>query len=252
MYHYCCQTILFSKLDVKKNMDEVLSYVAAAGYDSVESAVRFYDFANPGYYTDLYAKYKLDLCGLHIAGDFHDTVSVDAQMSRIPETIVFARKIGARYIYLSGRKTEEREVFESEARKYAEFGKMCSDAGIVMCYHNHFWEFKNNGLGMKILMDRVPAEHMKLVPDIGMIYDEGFDPARFMKENTDRVESVHFKISNDLGSMKETPSYFGEVAEYIKNNGRDDYWITVEQGSTQIDPKEAAVINLKFVKGLMK
>ena len=258
-----CQTIVFGNPTIKDNLAKYAEIVKKTGYDGVEIGSRHFDQSKPEYYKDVFTKLDLNLIALHIGGDFLNKDSVKDQIDNMKKTIQFGKALGCHYIFTSGIYKDGKTVDEylTEAGYLREIGKVCNDEGLVFCYHNHSWEFFNGGIGMKTLLSNVPATLMKLVPDIGWLERSGVSAIKFLKENIDRVEVLHFKdyatYDGPPVGYIETPELgtgivpFNEVYSYVTGLGRD-WWIIAEQDETKIDPKDAVRINYEFIKKLGK
>ena len=265
MVKIACQTIIFGNPTIKDNLAKYAETVKKIGYNGIEVGVRHFYQDRLDYYKDLFAKLDLNLIAVHVGGDFTNKDSVKQQLDAMKDTIIFGRNLGCTYIYMSGtfREGKTPENFISEAAGYREIGKICNNEGMKFCYHNHDWEFYNKGAGMKILLDNVPADLMKLVPDVGWLEQAGVNSLQFLKDNIGRVESLHFKDFKKFGitphpaCIKEVTELgkgqvpFKEIYRYVSGLGRD-WWIVAEQDETALDTAEAARINYEYIKGLGK
>ena len=259
MIKTACQTIVFGNPFIKDNLAVIAETVKKIGYDGIEIGARHLYQDKPDYYKELFAKLDLKLTALHVGGDFLNRDSVKQQLDSVRATIAFGKNLGCPYIFLSGSFREEKtpENYITEAESYKEIGKMCSNEGLVFCYHNHNWEFLDNGEGMKILLDKVPAELMKLVPDLGWVEVAGVSSLQFLKNNISRVEALHFKdfkskaVPREFTELGTGITPFGEIYGYISGLGRD-WWIIAEQDQTKLKPEEAARINYEYIAGLGK
>jgi len=259
MVRIACQTIVFGNPTIKDNLAAYAEIVKNIGYDGIEIGARHLYQDKPEYYGDLFSKLNLKLAALHVGGDFTDKNSVQQQLDNMKTTIAFGKKLGCPYIFLSGSYKEGKTPgdYVTESESYKEIGKACNSAGLKLCYHNHAWEFINNGEGMKILLREIPSDLMKLVPDVGWVEVGGVSSVQFLKDNIDRVEALHFKDFmgrtrpfefTELGTGI-TP--FKEIYKYVTGLNRD-WWISAEQDQTKLEPKEAARINCEFIKSLGK
>ena len=265
MVKTACQTIVFGNPTIKDNLAKYAETVKKIGYDGIEVGVRHFYLDRLSYYKDLFAKLKLNLFALHVGGDFTDKNSVKQQLDSMKETISFGKSLGCAYIFLSGayKEGKTKENYVNEADSYKVIGKACNDAGLKLCYHNHDWEFYNSGEGMKILLDKVPANLMKLVPDVGWLEQAGVSSLQFLKDNISRVEVLHFKefkkfkVLPRQEAVKEITELgrgavpFKKIYDYVTGLGRD-WWIVAEQDQTKLAPDEAARINYEYIKGLGK
>jgi len=258
MIKIACQAIVYGNMNLFDDIENILGSMGGIGYDGAELGARFLDTDEPDYYIDLLEKSRLELPAIHVGGDFLDRDSVAYQLEEIGETIQFAKKLGCRYIYLSGayREGKTDEDYLHEAQLYTEIGRRCAEAGLVLCYHNHDWEFADAGRGMELLLANVPAECMKLVPDVGWIAVAGMDPAAFVEQHQDRVEAIHFKDFAHDG----TPRAFTELGTGITDfkavfacvkDRPGEFWITAEQDETDRTPAESAQMNYEYIRGLI-
>ena len=259
MIKIACQTIVFGNSTIKDNLAQYAEIVKKIGYDGIEIGARHMHLNKPDFYKSLFAKLDLKLIALHIGGDFTNKDSVKEQLRTIKDTIIFGKKLGCPYMYLSGSYKEGKtaEDYITESGSYAEIGKACNEAGLKLCYHNHYWEFLNKGEGMKILLEKIPPDLMKLVPDVGWLEVAKIPSLKFVKKNINRIEALHFK---DFKSRK-TPWEFTELGtgitpfkkiyKYAAGLNRD-WWISAEQDQTKLEPKEASRINYEYIKSLGK
>ena len=169
MINIACQTIVFGNPTIKDNFAEYAGIVKKSGYDGIEVGIRHFYQDKIDYYIDLFAKLDLKPVAIHVGGDFLNKDSVKEQLENMVGNLAFGKKLGSSYAFISGqfRENKTEEDFAAEAESYKEIGRMCGGEGLVFCYHNHDWEFKNSGMGMKILLENVPEHLMKLVPDVG-------------------------------------------------------------------------------------
>ena len=256
MMKIACQTIVFGN-DIKDNYAAIAETVRKAGYDGIETGARHFYTDRVEFYRELYNRLDLKLIAVHVGGNFLDKDSVKSQLDNVKNIITFCRKLSCPYLYLSGFKREgkTREDYAVEAVNYTELGRMCAAEGVVLCYHNHDWEFYKDGSeGMRTLLDKVPAEMMKLVPDVGWLEIAGVPSLPFLKENISRIEALHFKDFKRPRQFTELGTGivpFREIYEYAAGLGRD-WWITAEQDQTELAPEEAARINFEYIANLRK
>lgn len=264
MVKVACQTIVFGNPTIKDNFAKYAETVKKIGYDGIETGVRHFHMDRLDYYKDLFTRLNLNLIALHVGGDFLDRDSVRRQLDNFKSTIEFGKKLNCTYIFLSGtyKKDKTADDYKTEAQNYCDLGKICGDEGLKLCYHNHDWEFYNDSTGIKILLDNIPAELMKLVPDVGWVHEAGVDSLQFVKDNIERIEALHFKEFKKRGCPREEAAKeitelgkglvpFGAIYDYAVGRGRD-WWIVAEQDQTSLEPAEAARLNYEFIRGLGK
>jgi len=256
MVKIACQTIVFGN-EIKDNITKFAETVKHIGYDGIETGARHFYLDKPEFYQELFDSLDLKLITLHVGGDFTNKDSVKQQLDNIKNIVAFSKKLGCYYLYLSGHKKEgkTKDDYIAESESYQEIGKMCNDEGLVLCYHNHDWEFYKDGSeGMNTLLEYVPSEFMKLVPDVGWLEIAGVPSVKFLKDNINRIEALHFKDFKGPGQFAELGNGivpFKEIYDYAVSLGRD-WWITAEQDKTELKPEEAARINFDFINSLGK
>jgi sugar phosphate isomerase/epimerase len=254
-----CQTIVFGD-NIKDNYASVAATVKKMGYEGIETGARHFYLDRVEFYQELFGTLGLKLIAVHVGGNFLDRDSVSRQLDNVRNIISFSKKLDCPCLYLSGLNKEGKTAgdYAVEAESYAEIGKMCRAEGIVLCYHNHDWEFYRDGSeGMKTLLYNVPAELMKLVPDVGWLEVAGVQPVQFLKDNINRVQALHFKDFKSAAVPREFTELgkgivpFREIYRYVAGLGRE-WWITAEQDATALTPEEAAGINFEYLDGLRK
>jgi sugar phosphate isomerase/epimerase len=256
MINIACQTIVFGNPLIKDHIAEIAAAVKKIGYDGAEIGARHFYQERLEYYRELFNKIDLKLMALHAGGDFLNKDSVREQLENVKGIISFARALECPYLYLSGtfREAKTQDDYIIEAESYREIGRMFIYQCIILCYHNHNWEFLGNGEGMGILLDQIPPELMKLVPDAGWLEVAGVSALGFLKENISRIEAVHFKDFKGPGQFAELGTGivpFEEIYAYLAGIDRD-WWISAEQDETSLKPEEAARLNYQYIAGLGK
>ena len=263
MVKIACQTIVFGNPSIRDNLEKYAGTVKKIGYDGIEVGVRHFCQDRVEYYREMFLKLNLELAAIHVGGDFLNKDSVKQQLLNMKNNISFGKKLGSTYVFLSGSFSETKTTgdYATEAESYKEIGRMCSGEGLVFCYHNHDWEFRYPKDGMKMLLDRVPADLMKLVPDVGWLEQAGVNALQFIKDNISRVEALHFKeykklsvsprseIDNEVTELGRGVVPFREIYDYVAGLNRD-WWIVAEQDKALIAPEESARINYEYIKSL--
>lgn len=250
-----CQTIVYGNPVIKDTIADILADVKENGYDGVEVGARHFYLDRPEYYTGLLADLGLAIPALHVGGNFLDRDSVQEQVDSAGKIIDFAGKLGAPYIYLSGTYIEGKTDADylHEASVYTQIGRLCKDAGKMLCYHNHFWEVENDSKGMRLLLDNIPADLMHLVPDVGWVFMGGADPVAFLRDNWDRVEAIHFKDFKGPRQFTELGTGlvdFPAVMALLKEKGFDG-WISAEQDVATSTPHESSLANCRYIHSLL-
>ena len=178
-------------------------------------------------------------------------------MQNIEASIKLAKQLGAKMLFISGNRKENKTADEvrTQAAAYNKFGKLCKDYGLELCYHNHNWEFANGGEEIKILINETDSSLVSFVVDVGWVTRGGADPVEFIKSIDSRVKAIHFKefasaTENEFTELGRGIVNFKEVYDYIKNKG--DMWVVSEQDRTKTTALESAAINFNYISSLVK
>lgn len=253
MVNIACQTITFGEDKNTNHMDLVMNEVAKAGYTGIEVGFRRIDPERSGYYADLLKANGLELVALHIGGDFLDPESVKRQMESIPVAIKMAHDLNCSNIFLSGKRAMEKtkEEYVQEAKNYNELGRVLTEEGVSLCYHNHDWEIINDAMGLFTLCENTDPKNMSLVPDVGWITRAGQDPVELLGKLFNRVKHIHFKeftADNNFIELGKGVVNFKGVYKAMKGNR--DYWIVSEQDKSNIGDIESIIENYNFIKSI--
>ena len=98
--------------------------------------------------------------------------------------------------YIGKGHRETVDLVKKTAAKANEFGSMCNDAGIKLCYHNHSFEFKpvdGDTTGFDVLMAELDNEKCKFELDVFWAKIGGWDPIETMRKLNGRISQVHLK-----------------------------------------------------------
>ena len=129
--------------------------------------------------------------------------------------IEFARALGSRYIgypILRQSAAGSKDDYLREAEVMNRLGKIYSDYGIKLIYHNHDFEFAKFGgnYGLDILRENTDPALVCFELDIYWIAKGGEIPERFIEKFTGRADIIHFKDMADDG-------FFAPVGEGTLN-----------------------------------
>jgi sugar phosphate isomerase/epimerase len=99
------------------------------------------------------------------------------------------------YGYIGKGHRETVDLVKKVASTGNEFGKMCSDAGMQLCYHNHSFEFEKidgETTGFDVLMNEFD-DRCKFELDVFWAKIGGWDPYETLKKLNGRLTQVHLK-----------------------------------------------------------
>ncbi|MBS6447023.1 MAG: sugar phosphate isomerase/epimerase [Clostridiales bacterium] len=174
--------------DAKADFDGTLKRVSEMGYEGVEFAgLHGYDADRV---VEMLRKYGLTPVSAHI--------SLDDLENKFDEVTATYHKIGCPYIAVPYLVEALRPVigdFEQAIERIAAVAKRYTEAGFVVSYHNHDFEFKtiDGKLALDMLYDRIPAAYLKTQIDTCWANVGGVDPADYVLKYTGRAPTVHIK-----------------------------------------------------------
>ena len=174
--------------EAEQNLSAVLEQLALLGYDGVEFA-GFYGHSADDIVAML-AKYNLQAISSHVPVQL-----IEADMFGV---ISYHRQIGCRYIaipYLDELTRPGASGFARMLRLIYKFGRLCREAGIMLLYHNHDFEFisLSGQYGLDFLYEAVPPCTLQSEIDVCWVKYAGEDPAAYVRKYAGRCPIVHLK-----------------------------------------------------------
>jgi len=173
--------------------------------------------------------------------------------------IEIANSIGQKYFVIPALPTDIRtngtlDDYKRMAGKFNIAGELCKDAGLKLAYHNHNFEFKDQGngaTGYQILLNETDRKLVGFELDIFWAVNAGLNPVDMFKKNPGRYKMFHVKDMD-----KNDKSIFAEVG-----SGRIDFksifaetklagleYIFTEQDVIKKDPYESITESYNYVK----
>jgi sugar phosphate isomerase/epimerase len=155
-----------------------LSYVEGGGSygtDSTESARKL-----------------LDEIGLKASGSHIGLPSLETDLDA---AIADAKTLGVSYIIVPWVDSKAySNDWKALGAHLAEIGKKVKEAGLTLAYHNHDFEFKNEGEpGLDQLFAGGDPEYLKSELDLAWVAIGGQDPVAYIKKLSNRLPLIHLK-----------------------------------------------------------
>lgn len=255
--------------DLAKDLPGTLQKVKEMGYVGVELAGMYH-------YTAEQIKAELDKVGL-TAVSAH--VPLQSMRNDMDKVISDYKIIGCKYMVVPYLPAEDRETDEAFVKAVADIRVACqkaTEAGFIMLYHNHDFEFEKIGEQYRLdyLYENIPASLLQTQLDLCWVKVGGENPAEYLRKYADRAPLVHFK---DFVGQKSDSMYelIGIKSEAKKTEGKfelrpvgygcqDWYsnikaveesiaeWVIVEQDKATMDktPIESASLSRNYLKTL--
>lgn len=174
--------------DAKKDLDGTLRRVKEMGYEGVEFAGLYgHDAAEV---AEMLHQYGLIPVSAH--------VPLEELETKFDEVAASYKQIGCPYLavpYLIHALQPVSGNFEEAISRIEAVAKRYTEAGFIVSYHNHDFEFKtiNGVLALDLLYDRISEEYLKTQIDTCWANVGGVDPASYVLKYTGRAPTVHIK-----------------------------------------------------------
>ena len=251
-----------------------LCKVSEMGYDGVE-------FAGLNGYEPAQVKTWCDSLGLT---PISAHVPLADMLADIDKVIADYKAIGCEYIvvpYVTAERRPGGELFMQMVEEIRAIGQKVKEAGLVLLYHNHDFEFKkleNGQCGLDYMYENVPAEYLQTELDQCWVKYAGYDPVEYLQKYSGRSPVVHLKdfyksgeqegdpyalIGIDENEKKENTAFeFRPVGYGIQDipaiieaaKAAGSKWLVVEQDQPSMGktPIECAETSMEYLKSLKK
>ncbi len=262
----------------------VLDEIAAAGYAATELGDGF-----PREAATLRA--ALDQRGLVLTSAWCGLRLLDADESAdLEHTSALCgllRDVGASFVNLAHAGTPDRrawagrasapgaprlssEQWDRLAERVCRAGEVARDHGLQATFHPHAGTWVETADEIETLLERAPAQLLRLCWDVGHALYGGADPVDVVRRHPERIAYIHLKdvdgavldgVRRDAASFEEgiRRRVFTELGrgrldvpgllEALREIGYEG-WLMVEQDSTWLAPAESARISRAYLREL--
>lgn len=187
--------------DMAQDFYGTLKAVKEMGYDGVEFA---------GLYNQEPAQIKAWCEELGLT-PISAHVPLAEMLADVDKVIADYKAIGCEYIvvpYVTPERHPDGELFAQMIEEIKTIGQKAKDAGLVLLYHNHDFEFKltaDGKIGLDALYEAVPADLLQTELDLCWVKYAGQCPVEYVKKYAGRAPVVHFKDYYAAGEQTEDP-----------------------------------------------
>ncbi|MDH7480549.1 MAG: sugar phosphate isomerase/epimerase [Armatimonadota bacterium] len=252
-FHIGCQTITWGE-NQRERFSQVFDDVVAAGYEGVEIGFRHVRGKAANELRKMLDNRGLRLAAIHIGGSLLDPAQADSERRIIDEVLDYLNAVGCSLIIYSGLRYVSDGQFDRDFDILNRTAEKCQSQGVRFLYHNHNWEFADDGRVIQALLSK-SSDALGFCPDIGWVMKGGWNILEFLNRTKGRIGAVHFKDFATRSSECDTVilgtgiAPLAEAADWIKKNTQD-IWIIAEQDRADIPPSEAAKSNAAYLKGI--
>lgn len=258
--------------ELKADFLGTLCKVKEMGYEGVE-------FAGLNGYEPAQIKKWCDSLGLK---PISAHVPLAAMLEDIDKVIADYKTIGCEYItvpYVTVERRPGGELFMQMVEEIRSIGEKAKEAGLILLYHNHDFEFNklaDGQTGLDYLYANVPADLLQTQLDQCWVKYAGYEPVEYLEKYSGRAPVVHLKDFYVNGEQNEDPYALIGLSEKEKRaskgfefrplgKGIQDIpaiitaakaagskWFVVEQDQPSMDktPLECAQMSIEYLKSL--
>ena len=244
-----CQTITWGP-EQKARFPEVFAEVAAAGFTGVEIGFRHIRETRPADLKEMLDQHKLELAASHVGGNLFDPAQADAERAILDEALDYLQAMGTKLLMYSGLRFKDDAQLAQDLGMLNRAAEKCRAQGVSLLYHNHNWEFADDG---KVIRALIKDGEFGFCPDVGWVMKGRWEITDFLDSICGRIGAIHFKDFATSGPgcdtvpLGEGVAPLREAADWIRRN-TSGLWVIAEQDNADIPPAEAAAINAGFLK----
>lgn len=227
----------------EEGLETALKQCAEAGYNALETSDLFAD-NDPATVKALFKELGFVSAGLHTGF---------GALGDLAAAIKFLKEMKSPYLIVSGvgdHQAKGLAAYDEAAEKFNEVGRQLADEGMVLCYHNHSWEFKDYGAstGIARLYEATDPKLVKGCIDTYWVRHGGDDPVAFIKRYSNRLAILHMKDFNDgkFADLGDGEIDFPTIIALGEQFGAE--WATVENDQ----PRDPAIESIKTSRRYMK
>lgn len=242
---------LFTLRDLTQtDLPGVLKSLAKIGYTGAELA----GFGNLKTATEV--KQAFDVAGLKVTGAH---VGIELLEKDIDAVIADHKTLQNKNViipYLGEDRRKDAAAWRDFAKTCNALGQKLADAGLVLGYHNHAFEFQkfDGKYGLDIFWEHTDAKLVKSELDVYWVVRGGLDPVQYIKQLGSRVNLIHLKDMEAGPEKRFAPIGMGTIdfvpiTDAAANAGVQ--WGAVEQDQSYgADPLKNVEISYNNLKKL--
>lgn len=250
-----CQTITFGEKQ-KEMFPEVFAQVSKAGFQAVEIGFRHIKETPPAKLKEMLAAEGLVLAASHVGGNLFDDHQASHERGILDEVIDYLSATGTKLLMYSGLRYQSDVQLAEGIDMLNRAAEKCAASGIRLLYHNHDFEFANDGKVIKALLSD-GCDALGFCPDMGWVMKGGDVAVEFLDKVKARLGAIHFKdfATNNPGCdtviLGTGVAPLAESAGWLKAN-TDGMWVIAEQDNADVPAGEAAAANAAYLKSLFE
>ncbi|TDO19706.1 sugar phosphate isomerase/epimerase family protein [Pedobacter duraquae] len=247
-----------------KDVQGTIAQVARIGYQQVET---FYGYAGTNAAKEFWGldakAFKSLLDANHLsspAGHYNTTVFLsDGTEEVLKAQIETAAIVGQKYFIIPALPTNIRQAgtlddYKKMAVRFNRAAELCKAHGLKLAYHNHNFEFNDQGngaTGYQVLLKETDPAMVSFELDLFWAVNAGLNPVQMFKENPGRFKMWHVKDMDKADKKVYTEVGTGSIDfksifANAKLSGME--YLFIEQDVIKIDPYQSITQSIDYVK----
>jgi sugar phosphate isomerase/epimerase len=253
-------TLYTVRNEMGKDSAETLKAVADAGYKYIEAA----DYRDGKFYNMSPEEFKKQVTDLGMKPLSAHMGSVT--LENADQQITDAKAAGFKYFVIPappmGHFKFDRATLslaiEGELKDITKIlntlGKKCNEAGLMLLYHNHDFEYKKDSSGVvpiEYFMENTDPAYVNFQVDLYWVVKVGADPIAYMEKYPGRFKVWHIKDMDDQGRFAPVGTGtidFAKILEKKEVAGMEYYIVEQDRTFDDMKPLEAIKISHKGLK----
>jgi len=229
--------------------------IAATGYTDVETfgytGGKYFGYDPAAFSNLLKANNLVTTSGHYGLNNYLYQNAPDDEVKRLIDAI---KVVGQQYLTIPSvpRTAKSADDYKPVAQRMNKAAALCKDAGIMLAYHNHDFEFIQlpGGKGYDVLLTYTDPSLVKFELDLYWAVKGGQDPIAIFKQHPGRFPLWHVKDMDKTVNTKNTEVGLGSIdfKKIFKNaklSGMKHFY--VEMDTFQIDPFESIAKSYQYI-----
>jgi len=232
-----------AKKSLSDGVEEMLAGFKTAGYSNVDLNDSFVDSKLREKTLGLLKKYGLSMPTFYANSTMHEARMAEHSIKTIVELAQATREAGVRGIVTNpspkpnqGRKSDGE--LATQARYLNQLGGELQKLGIRFMVHHHTPELLDNAREWRHQLANTDPNTVGCCVDVHWAYRGGQEPAAFVAEVGNRLESLHLRNSKGgvwMEDLNDGDVDYHKVAEHLRETGYNGYLVVelaYEKGTT--------------------
>ncbi len=252
-FRLACQSITWDP-DRVPLRDHLIGEIAAAGYEGWESGAPFLDLEQPEALKHTIDSVGLKLIAIHTG--YNPLLAIDSR-GALEQILAFAQVTETEFVVLSG--AADTAGLGGQIAGINAAARKCADAGVQLCYHNHWWEIAGEAEVLRAIIAGTDPQLVQFCPDIGWVRKTTPRVTETLELMRGRIRMAHFKdYVDDDPQTRDNETEFGQgivdfpqALRFLQGLELEKMWLVAEQWKSAVThlPPEASIrANLTFLR----